>query len=47
MLSVRTGESLAAAAAEAGFVDQSHLNRAMRRFFGVTPLTALQLMDGR
>lgn len=47
MLGVRAGESLAAAAAEAGFVDQSHLNRAMRRFFGVTPLTALQLMDER
>jgi AraC-like DNA-binding protein len=47
MLSVRAGESLAAAAAEAGFVDQSHLNRAMRRFFGVTPLTALQLMNVR
>ena len=44
MLSLRAGETLAAAAAEAGFVDQSHLNRAMRRFFGVTPLTAAKLM---
>lgn len=44
MRRVAAGESLAAAAAEAGFADQSHLNRAMRRFFGVTPLTALQLM---
>jgi AraC-like DNA-binding protein len=45
MRCVAAGESLVAAAAEAGFTDQSHLNRAMRRFFGVTPLTALQLMD--
>jgi AraC-like DNA-binding protein len=44
MRRVAEGENLAAAAAEAGFADQSHLNRAMRRFFGVTPLTALQLM---
>jgi AraC-like DNA-binding protein len=43
MLRLLAGESLAAAAAEAGFVDQPHLNRAMRRFFGVTPLTAAQL----
>jgi AraC-like DNA-binding protein len=41
---LRAGESLAAAAAEAGFVDQSHLNRTMRRFFGVTPLTVARLM---
>jgi AraC-like DNA-binding protein len=46
MLSLSAGETLAAAAAEAGFVDQSHLNRAMRRFFGVTPLTAAQLFAG-
>jgi AraC-like DNA-binding protein len=44
MLRLLAGESLASAAAEAGFVDQPHLNRAMRRFFGVTPLTAVKLM---
>jgi len=45
MLSLRDGESLAAAAVAAGFVDQPHLNRAMRRFFGVTPLTAAKLLE--
>lgn len=45
MRRVSAGDSLVAAAAEAGFADQSHLNRAMRRFFGVTPLTALNLLD--
>jgi AraC-like DNA-binding protein len=44
MLRLRAGEPLAAAAVEAGFVDQSHLNRAMRRFFGITPLMAARLM---
>jgi hypothetical protein len=37
---------LGGGAAEAGFVDQPHLNRAMRRFFGVTPLTAAQAVGG-
>jgi AraC-like DNA-binding protein len=45
MLRMRAGDSLAAAAVEAGFVDQPHLNRAMRRFFGVTPLTAARLLE--
>ncbi|MGH1557880.1 helix-turn-helix domain-containing protein [Caulobacter segnis] len=37
LLRLRAGEGLAIAAAEAGFADQSHLNRAMNRFFGITP----------
>ncbi len=45
VLRVRAGESLAAAAAEAGFADQSHLNRAMSRFFGVTPRTVARLLQ--
>jgi AraC-like DNA-binding protein len=44
MLRLRAGDSLAAAAVEAGFADQPHLNRAMRRFFGVTPLAAAKLL---
>lgn len=43
-LRLRAGESLAAAAAEAGFADQSHLNRAMNRFFGITPLIVARLI---
>ncbi len=31
------GVSIAAAACEAGFADQSHLTRAFARQFGVTP----------
>ncbi len=34
---LRTGESIAAVAAESGFSDQSHLGRCFRRVFGVTP----------
>jgi len=34
---VRTDEPLAALALEAGFVDQSHLTRAFKRRFGLTP----------
>lgn len=45
LLRLRAGEGLAIAAAEAGFADQSHLNRAMSRFFGITPLTVARLLD--
>lgn len=34
------GAGLAAAAADAGFVDQAHLSRDMRKVFGITPGTA-------
>ena len=34
---LRTGEPIAAVAAETGFSDQSHLGRCFRRAFGVTP----------
>jgi AraC-like DNA-binding protein len=45
VLRVRAGAPLAAAAVEAGFADQSHLNRAMSRFFGITPRTVASLLD--
>lgn len=44
LLRLRAGQGLAIAAAEAGFADQSHLNRAMSRFFGITPLTVAKLL---
>ena len=34
---IREGRTLATAAAECGFVDQSHLTRVFRRQFGFTP----------
>ncbi|WP_252181301.1 AraC family transcriptional regulator [Azospirillum sp. B4] len=34
---LRSGESIAAVAADTGFADQSHLGRCFRRAFGVTP----------
>nr|WP_295106223.1 hypothetical protein [uncultured Caulobacter sp.] len=46
LLRLRTGEGLAIAAAEAGVADRSHLNRAMSRFFGITPLTLARLLQG-
>lgn len=44
LLRLRGGEGLAIAAVEAGFADQSHLNRAMSRFFGITPRTGARLL---
>lgn len=41
---LRRGEPLAAAAMIGGFSDQAHLSRTMRRFFGVTPLTASRVV---
>lgn len=41
---LRRGEPLAAAAVLGGFSDQAHLSRTMRRFFGVTPLTASRVV---
>lgn len=38
------GASLAAAAADAGFVDQAHLSRDMRKVLGITPATAKGVM---
>ncbi|PYJ84566.1 MAG: hypothetical protein DME22_12360 [Verrucomicrobia bacterium] len=37
MRRIRAGDSLASAAVDAGFVDQSHLNRHFKRILGVTP----------
>ncbi|MCI3130917.1 helix-turn-helix domain-containing protein [Phenylobacterium aquaticum] len=41
---LRRGDSLAAAAVQAGFSDQAHLSRTMRRFFGITPQTASRVV---
>jgi AraC family transcriptional regulator of arabinose operon len=43
-LSLARGASLAEAAADAGFADQAHLTRQMRRTFGVTPATVAALV---
>jgi AraC-like DNA-binding protein len=42
--SLRAGTSLAVAAAEAGFADQSHMGRHFRRAYGVTPAAWLRLL---
>jgi len=45
---IAAGLPLASAAADAGFSDQAHLTRTMRRFFGVTPaVAATSLRRGR
>ena len=41
---LRAGDSLASAAAEAGFADQSHMGRHFRRAYGVTPAAWLRLL---
>lgn len=41
---IRTGESLADAAAIAGFTDQAHLTRWMREMMGVTPATVVPIL---
>jgi AraC-like DNA-binding protein len=40
------GESLSGMAAEAGFVDQAHMTRAVKRFTGMTPRQLLQAQPG-
>jgi len=42
--SLAAGASLAEAALDAGFADQAHLSRSMRRAFGVTPATVAALV---
>jgi AraC-like DNA-binding protein len=37
---IASGDTLADAATHAGFADQAHMSRAMRRMFGVTPRAA-------
>jgi transcriptional regulator GlxA family with amidase domain len=44
--SLARGASLAEAALDAGFADQAHLSRSMRRVFGVTPATVAALIGG-
>lgn len=44
LAALQRGEPLAAAAEAAGFSDQAHLSRTMRRFLGVTPRTISALV---
>ena len=43
---VARGQSLTAAAHEAGFADAAHFSRTMRRHFGVTPGSVLASLRG-
>ncbi|MEV6344776.1 helix-turn-helix domain-containing protein [Actinoplanes sp. NPDC051851] len=43
---LRAGESLAGAAATAGFADQAHLTRRMREMIGLTPAAVLPVLRG-
>ena len=47
LMMLRAGAPLASAAADAGFSDQAHLSRTMRRFLGVTPKTVSALIADR
>ena len=44
VVSLTRGASLAEAAFDAGFADQAHLTRSMRRAFGVTPATVATIV---
>lgn len=44
VVSLARGASLAEAAFDAGFADQAHLTRSMRRSFGVTPATVATIV---
>lgn len=43
---IQAGKSLAEAALIAGFADQSHMTRTMRRFWGMTPRALRRLQSG-
>lgn len=44
---MRTGKSLAGAAMDAGFADQSHMTRQFRRAYGLSPTVRFQMAHGR
>jgi AraC-like DNA-binding protein len=44
---IESGQSLARAAADAGFADQSHMTRQFKRTYGLTPARWLALTRGR